>query len=78
MIAKNFKFLYRHFQDKQEVLAQMFRVPQSNISGYVNGTKPIPVDILQKIAMNVPIYKMECTPTLNAAKTAVEVMTKGE
>ena len=51
MIAKNFKFLYKHFKDKQEVLAKMFNVPQSNISGYVNGTKPIPVDILQKIAI---------------------------
>ena len=51
MIAKNFKFLYKHFKDKQEILAKMFNVPQSNISGYVNGTKPIPVDILQKIAI---------------------------
>ena len=51
MIAKNFKFLYKHFKDKQEVLAKMFNVPQSNISGYVNGTKPIPVDVLQKIAI---------------------------
>ena len=50
MIAKNFKFLYKHFNDKQEVLAKMFNVPQSNISGYVNGTKPIPIDVLQKIA----------------------------
>ena len=51
MIAKNFKFLYKHFKDKQDVLAKMFNVPQSNISGYVNGTKPIPVDVLQKIAI---------------------------
>lgn len=51
MIAKNFKFLHKHFKDKQDVLAKMFNVPQSNISGYVNGTKPIPVDILQKIAI---------------------------
>ena len=34
--------------------------------------------ILQKIVKDIPIYYMECTPTLNAAKTAVEVMTKGE
>ena len=51
MIAKNFKFLYKHFKDKQEVLAKMFNVPQSNISGYINGTKPIPTDILHKIAI---------------------------
>ncbi len=51
MVAKNFKFLYKYFKDKQAVLAKMFNVPQSNISGYVNGTKPIPVDILQKIAI---------------------------
>jgi transcriptional regulator with XRE-family HTH domain len=50
MVAKNFKFLYRYCKDKQEVLAQMFGVPQSNISAYVNGTKPIPINILQKIA----------------------------
>ncbi len=36
------------------------------------------LELIQKIAMSVPIYKMECTPTLNAAKVAVEAMTKGE
>ena len=51
MVAKNFKFLYKHFKDKQEVLAKMFNVPQSNISEYVNEKKPRPTDILQKIAI---------------------------
>ena len=55
MIAKNFKFLYKHFKDKQEVLAKMFNVPQSNISGYINGTKPIPTDILHKIAIRYDV-----------------------
>ncbi|MBE6779418.1 MAG: hypothetical protein E7545_00430 [Ruminococcaceae bacterium] len=36
------------------------------------------LEVLQKIAMNIPVYKMECTPTLNAARVAVEAMTKGE
>lgn len=36
------------------------------------------LEILQKIAVNIPIYKMECTPTLNAARVAIEAMTKGE
>ena len=36
------------------------------------------LELLQKIAATVPIYKMECTPTLNAARVAVEAMTKGE
>ncbi len=36
------------------------------------------LELIQKIAVSVPIYKMECTPTLNAAKVAVEAMTKGE
>ena len=43
MVAKNFKFLYRYYKDKQEVLAQMLHVPQSNISAYINGKKPIPI-----------------------------------
>lgn len=57
MIAKNFKFLYKHYKDKQEVLAQMFHVPQSNISAYVNGKKPIPTDVLNGISVRygVPI-----------------------
>ncbi len=55
MISKNFKFLYKHFKDKQEVLAKMFNVPQSNISGYINGTKPIPTDILHKIAIRYSV-----------------------
>ena len=57
MLAKNFKFLYRHYKDKQEVLAQMFHVPQSNISAYVNGKKPIPTDVLNGISVRygVPI-----------------------
>lgn len=51
MVAKNFKFLYKYFGDKQEILAKMFEVHQSDISGYVNGSKSIPVGILQKISM---------------------------
>lgn len=50
MIAKNFKFLYQYYEDKQEVLAQMFGVPQSNISAYINGKKPIPTKILKSIS----------------------------
>lgn len=50
MVAKNFKFLYRYYNDKQEALAKMFDKPQSTISGYVNGTIPIPVDILKQLA----------------------------
>ena len=57
MVAKNFKFLYRYYKDKQEVLAQMLHVPQSNISAYINGKKPIPTDVLNNISVryNVPI-----------------------
>lgn len=57
MVAKNFKFLYRYYKDKQEVLAQMLHVPQSNISAYINGKKPIPTDVLNNISIryNVPI-----------------------
>ena len=57
MLAKNFKFLYKYHKDKQEVLAQMFHVPQSNISAYVNGKKPIPTDVLNGISVRygVPI-----------------------
>ena len=51
MIAKNFKFLYQYYKDKQEVLAQMLHVPQSNISAYINGKKPIPTDVLHNIAI---------------------------
>lgn len=51
MIVKNFKFLYRYYKDKQEVLAQMFHVSQSNISAYINGKKPIPTDILNSISI---------------------------
>lgn len=57
MVAKNFNFLYRYYKDKQEVLAQMLHVPQSNISAYINGKKPIPTDVLNNISIryNVPI-----------------------
>ena len=55
MIAKNFKFLYQHYKDKQEVLAQMFHVPQSNISAYINGKKPIPTDVLNSISVRYGI-----------------------
>ena len=51
MIAKNFKFLYQYYKDKQEVLAKMLCVPQSNISAYINGKKPIPTDVLHRIAI---------------------------
>jgi len=51
MVSKNFKFLYQYYKDKQEVLAQMLRVPQSNISAYVNGKKPIPTDVLHNISI---------------------------
>ena len=36
------------------------------------------LEILQNIVLNVPVYSMECTPTINSAKIAVEIMTKGE
>lgn len=51
MLSKNFKFLYRYYKDKQEVLAQMLHVPQSNISAYINGKKPIPTDVLHNISI---------------------------
>ena len=51
MLSKNFKFLYRYYKDKQEVLAQMLHGPQSNISAYINGKKPIPTDVLQNISI---------------------------
>lgn len=51
MLSKNFKFLYRYYKDKQEVLAQMLHVPQSNISAYINGKKPIPADVLYNISI---------------------------
>lgn len=51
MLSKNFKFLYQYYKDKQEVLARMLHVPQSNISAYINGKKPIPTDVLQNIAI---------------------------
>lgn len=51
MLSKNFKFLYRYYKDKQEVLAQMLHVPQSNISAYINGKKPIPTDVLRNISI---------------------------
>lgn len=51
MVSKNFKFLYQYYKDKQEVLAQMLHVPQSNISAYINGKKPIPTDILHNISI---------------------------
>lgn len=55
MIAKNFKFLYKHYKDKQKVLAKMFGVSQSNISAYVNGKKPIPADILNCISVRYSV-----------------------
>lgn len=55
MVSKNFKFLYQYYKDKQEVLAQMLRVPQSNISAYVNGKKPIPTDVLHNISIRYNI-----------------------
>lgn len=55
MIAKNFKFLYKHFNHRQKTLAKEFNVPQSNISEYVNGRKPIPTDIIKKISLKYGI-----------------------
>lgn len=57
MVNKNFRFLYKYYGDKQDVLAQMFHVTQSNISDYVTGKKKIPTDIIKKISVryNVPI-----------------------
>lgn len=51
MLSRNFKFLYQYYKDKQEVLAKMLHVPQSNISAYINGKKPIPTDVLQNISI---------------------------
>ena len=55
MVAKNFKFLWRVHRDKQTVLAKMFNVSQSDISAYVNGKKPIPTDVLNKIAIRYDV-----------------------
>lgn len=55
MIAKNFKFLYKYYKDKQKVLAKMFGVPQSDISYYVNGKKPIPTEILNCISVRYEV-----------------------
>ncbi len=83
LVSDNFKFLYKHFGDKQTGLAQMFRVSQSDISCYANGKKPIPVDILQKIAIRYGVsvddlvYKdlrLEFdTPYLIDAKDAMKI-----
>lgn len=51
VIAKNFKFLRKHFHDTQKKLAEMFHVSQSCISEYSTGKKPIPVDVLSQIAL---------------------------
>ena len=51
MVAKNFRFLYKYFGDTQKSLADMFDVTQSTISDYVNGTKIIPLAVLQKISI---------------------------
>ena len=50
MIAKNFKFLYRYYKDKQNILAEMLDVSQGTVSEFINGKKPIPTSILQRIA----------------------------
>lgn len=50
MIVKNLKFLRKYYGDKQVVLARMLKVSQSTISDYECRKKPIPVDILPKIA----------------------------
>lgn len=55
MIAKNLKFLRKHFGDKQEVLAKLLNVPQSNISNYENKKKPIPIEILDKISIRYSV-----------------------
>ena len=61
--------------DKREAVIKMYHASLRKID---EAQLDKELEILQKIALNVPIYKMECTPTLNAAKTAVEAMTKGE
>lgn len=61
--------------DKREAVIKMYHASLRKID---EAQLDKELEILHKIVMNVPIYKMECTPTLNAAKTAVEVMTKGE
>lgn len=49
MITKNFKFLRRYFNDKQESLAKMLHISQSVISEWEHG-KEIPMEMLCKIA----------------------------
>ena len=51
LAAKNFKFLCKYYGDTQPKLKDLLYVPQSNISAYWNGKKPIPSEILQKIAI---------------------------
>lgn len=36
------------------------------------------LDIINKIVDNIPIYEMGCTPTIEAAQMAYDVMSKGE
>lgn len=61
--------------DKREAVLRMYHASLRKINSEQLDKE---FDVLQKIALNVPIYQMECTPTLDAAKMAVEVMTKGE
>ena len=50
-ILQRAKFLYQYYKDKQEILARMLHVPQSNISAYINEKKPIPTDVLHNISI---------------------------
>jgi len=50
MVAKNFKFLQKHFKDSQKSLAVLLGVTQSMISDYQSGKKQVSVEKLKKIS----------------------------
>lgn len=50
MVAKNFNYLWKFNDDKQEVLSKILKRSQGTISQYANGKRKIPVDILAKIS----------------------------
>lgn len=49
-VARNFNFLWKYNEEKQEVLSKILGKSQSTISDYANGKRPIPVDVLTKIS----------------------------
>lgn len=61
--------------EKREAVFKMYRASLRKLD---EAQLDKELEILQNIVLNVPVYSMECTPTINSAKIAVEIMTKGE